>query len=454
MRIEIENPSATEYRFSLLIPADSIDKTIDETIKSYGKNLTLDGFRKGKVPTKVIEERFAKEIIKNATTRVIDEETRKALSEKKLIPITDLSYKIDDPKQVSRGNDFAFAFAFEALAPVELPENLEEISIDVVEPMVLPGEIHSILEKIQRQFASLEEIDTSENPQEGNVVRVDIHASYENEDIAGLCGNNIHIQLKENSSLPEVDALLRTMKKGEEATTSLHIAKTYPDPKFQDKTAEIVVRLHAVNKEVLPEINDELATKAGFDSYEKMQKQLFFDTMNNKMLANKADAQNTLLEKLLDAQEFPVPQSLIKRSYTTFMDEQQDDLKQKGLDDESIRTALKEMREKAIEDATKRAKSQAFLMALAQKEGIVATDKSVANFIKQMAKENNQDPQQLYEHIWRSNMLTDLKNQIVAMNALEFLYSKVKKITVDINGKPVDLSKHTLPTNSSYEDEE
>lgn len=439
MQITIENISLTECKISLTLSNNEANIAIEKTISEFGKDLNLKGFRKGKIPAKVIEERFAEKITKKATSDLIENSAVNALKEHNITPITDLKFEIGEPKYIERGKEFSFSFSFEILPTIELPENLEDISINVTEPMLTPHEMNSIMLNMQKRFATLEEKLDVQSPQENDVVLADVHATYDGKNISGMSANKIHIQISEKSLLPELNELLCSMKIGEELKSTIKAPATYPDPQLQEKDIDIVIRLHKINKEILPAIDATLAKQAGFESIEKLQKEVFFNSMNTKMLANKANAQNKLLESLLEKLEFPIPESLIQRSYSAYMEDAGDALERKGLDKNSIHTALQSMHEAALKDATQRAKSQAFLMALGYRENIVVSDKDVMNFIKQMAKENKQDFKNLYEHIWASNMMTDLKKQILASKSLELMYSNVKKTVVDINGKIVEM---------------
>lgn len=440
MDIILNSISPAECNITLTVSTTDVNKVLDNTIKDFAKNKTLDGFPKGKIPAQVIEEHFSKDIKKRATSDLIESASQEALKKKNLIPITDLAYKIEEAKEVERNTTFSFSFSFEVLPPLVLPENFEKISIEVTEPMILPSEMPKIFEKIQNQFAKLEEIEQG-LPQEDNVVIADILVTHEGENVSGMTVKNMPIQIKEQSAMPEIIALLRTMKKDEEKKTTINISKSYPDPKLQDKEADIFIHVYSINKVILPQVNDELAKKAGFDNLEKLQKQLFFQTMSNKMIINKTKAQNQLLEGLLKDLEFAIPTSLIKSAYASFMEETVDMLHKKGLDEKAIQPLLKTFHDEATKDSTQRAKSQAFLMAIGYREGLQATDKDVMKFVDKLAKENKQDLKTLYEKLWKSGMIVEIKNQILSSKALEFMYSKIKKIVVDINGKPVEIPK-------------
>lgn len=439
MQVVVDSPSVTERKLSITVPASDVNTIIDSTVRTFGHDLSLDGFRKGKVPAKVIEGRFASDIGQRSTGTVVELKSTAALDTHGLKPITDLDFKMGESEHVVRDQDFLFSFSFEVLAPIELPEDFEKISIEVKEPMLTPGEMNDIMTRIQKNLATLEEIKEDRMPEDGDVLLVDVGATYEGVVVTGMSAEKMHLQISPDSGAPEIDALLRTMKIGAESKGTLTVPTTYPDPKYSGKLIDIVVRLHTINKEILPEITEELAKQVGVESLDKLRKQLFSQSMSNKIVANKADAQNKLMEKLMEDLDFPVPQSLIERSYDSYMGEAEEFLYEKGMDQDSMRESLEAMRDDARADASKRAKSQAFLMALGNREGIVVGDKDVMKFVSQMAKQNNQDFNKLYEYIWSSGMVIDLKNQILATNALELMYAKVKKTIIDMNGKVVEI---------------
>ncbi len=132
MSHNIENVSSTKRKIAISIDAKEVNNSINSTIREYGKNLNINGFRKGKVPASVIEKRFNEEVYNYATENLINTTINKILDEAKIRPVSRVQFENqDEAKKLARDTNFEFTCTFEVLPEIELPKDFSEYSVNV-----------------------------------------------------------------------------------------------------------------------------------------------------------------------------------------------------------------------------------------------------------------------------------------------------------------------------------
>ena len=456
MEHSVENVSPVQRKITVTIPSADAAGAIDKAIRRFGADLTLPGFRKGKVPAKVLEKRFGDEIYARAADALVNDAIAEILDKEKLHPMSRIRFEGDAP-QAARDKDFSFAFGFEVLSDdIRLPEDLSALEVEVENAEVTPAELEEITSRVLRSMASLEDVTESRLPQDEDVVLVDIDGEYEGKPVEGMKAENYLMQLhapKEGEKMSELDALIRTLHAGEEGEAPMVCPDIFPVEDLRGKTIALKCRLHKISREVLPELNDEVAGKAGFPDAEALRKAIADQAANNKIRTVRSAAQQKLLEGLLDSQDFPLPESLVNAYLNEYLAAAHNDMVRRGMDRKSAAGALEGMKEEGMVEARMQAKAQAFLMALGQREGIRVSDMDVDRQIYQMAQESQQDFRKLRETVWQNGMAHDLQGRILAAKALDLMYGKAKKSTLGADGKPLTELKPEVKSEESKEEQ-
>ena len=252
--------------------------------------------------------------------------------------------------------------------------------------------------------------------------------------------------------MSELDALIRTLHAGEEGEAPMVCPDIFPVEELRGKTITIKCKLHKISREVLPELADEVAKKAGFSDAGTLRKAIAEQAANNKVRTVRSAAQQKLLESLLDSQDFPLPETLVNLYLNEYLAAAHNDMVRKGMDQKAAAGALEGMKEEGMVEARMQAKAQAFLMALGQREGIQVSDMEVDRQIYQMAQESRQDFRKLRETLWQNGMAYDLQGRILAAKALDLMYGKAKKTVLGTDGKPLtELKPEAKPEEAKEE---
>ncbi len=441
MQHTLETPSSVERKLILSFEGEEVNKYIDSAVKELSRNVTLDGFRKGKVPAKVIEGKFPEDVQSRASEALVNTNIQKVLTENNIIPVSRVNFveiEGNTDTQIKRNAAYKFAVSFDVLPEFELPK-LEELSIDEEQVVVTEAEIEAFSRRLRQTSATLNPVEEAREPKDFDICTVDIEGSFEGAAVPGMKGENIQVQLKPDADelSKEIENIMRSMKAGEEKTGKIKLPETYPDPNFRNTEIDMKVTLVSISEEVLPELNEELIKKFGFEDMEKFNEFVTENIANQSKQKIKTETQNKLLDQILEGYDYELPKSFVTAHKNEYMMEARKFVMQQGQDPKEAMEALKRMEEDSDVEARKQAKAQVFLMAVALSEKVVISDQELQNYIMRAAQETGQDPKEVMERLYQTGGFNEVSERLQAAKALEIVYSKATKNPVDKDGKPV-----------------
>lgn len=424
-----EKVSETKRKLSVTVNADDVNKIIDSTIREYGKNLNLNGFRKGKVPASVIEKRFADEVFNYATENLINTNINKIFDDEKIRPCSrvNMEDKENAPK-LERNKEFSFTCSFEVLPEIDLPKDFSEYSVKVESDEVSADEIEKFTMQILRTMATLEEITENRKPVDGDVLLVDVEGTYEGKPVPGMGAQNFLMQISDDkdSTNKEIDKLVRTASIGEEVTGTMVCPDDYADKEMRGKTIDIKIKLHKIHKQILPELDEEFAKKVGFKDLETLKQMIDAQVKQSKAAQVRNKAQQELLDSITAKYEYELPESMVQKALSNYMMEARNSLGQQNMEPEAMLKALASLKEDGEDIAKRQTKAHVFLLSLAFRENLVVTGQEVDMYIRQLAMETRQQYEQVRDHVLNTGMVTDIQERIMAGKALDLIFDQAK----------------------------
>lgn len=429
MSHNIENVSATKRKISVTIEAAEVSKTIDGTIREYGKNLSLNGFRKGKVPASVIEKRFSDEVYNYATENLINSTINKIFDEEKIRPVSRVNFEDkEDAKKLTRGSDFAFVCSFEVLPEIDLPKDFSEYSVKVESDEVTEEDIENFTTQIRRSMATLEDMNEDRYPMDGDVLLVDVEGTYEGNPVPGMGAQNFLMQLSDNKDATnkEIDALVRTAKAGEEVKGTMVCPDDYANAEMRGKTIDIKIKLHKIHKQILPEFDDEFAKKVGFNDLETLKQTIEAQVKHAKSAQVRNKAQQQLLDSITEKFDYELPESMVQKALSNYMMEARNHLGQQNMDPEEMLKAIASLKEDGQEIAKRQTKAHVFLLAVAFRENISVSGQEVDMYVRQLAMETRQQYEQVRDHVLQAGMVGEIQERIMAGKALDLIFEQAK----------------------------
>lgn len=423
MEYNVENISPVKRHVKIEVPAEEVHAALAATAALYRKDADIKGFRKGKVPSSVIESRFKKQIYNEATTELINLHINQIISELKVNPLSGIEVDAD---QMVRGKDFNYSISFEVAPQFELPD-YEGIIIEEEDVEVNPDEVQLVLERIRKNLAELVPVDEDRTPEDGESVVIDFEAFKDGKPVEGVKVDNFQLTLGEGSALESFEKLVKKLTPGQTDEAEITLPQDFLNKELAGENVLMKITLHSIKGKKLPNIDDELAQKAGgFESIDKLKEVIEKSYIGSRKQLNKSSAQKKALDKLKEKVQFELPESLVQGRIEQKISELKSKTERKGKSFESLGKNREELEEMFKAEAEELVKSQLFLLAVADREELIVDPKEVDDYIQNMANSSGQDFEKLKNFYEQNNLIFALKDSILADKAMDRIYEKAE----------------------------
>ncbi len=428
MEYKVEDISSVKKNITVTVPVEEVNGSITATIAMYRSTVNLDGFRKGKVPSSLVEKRFYKEIYSEATQELVNVHINEIMGELGVTPLSRIDFK---GGELVRDVVFEYSFSFETMPEFELP-NYEGFAVEQEKAVVNDAEVDEVFERIRRNMAELVTIAENRPGQEGDMVTLDFAAYDGDKAIEGVSAENFQMAIGEQQALPDFEALVKTIPAGEEGEGPITFPEDFLNADFAGKTITMKVKVHAIKERRLPELDDALAQKAGgFESLEKMRETVVASYMQSREQLNKATAQKAMLDKLLATVEFELPDSMVDMYVANLLEDLRAKVERQGRSLESLGKTAEELRQEVLPEAQHIARSQIFLMQAGRKEEVEVSEEEVDAQLQQIATRAGQEFDAVKDHYVRNGLIFNLRDRLVADKAMDAVYLKATVTMVE-----------------------
>ncbi|WP_027722767.1 trigger factor [Maridesulfovibrio zosterae] len=428
MDFNIEEISQVEREIKVSVPAEEVGAALDATIALYKVQTPVKGFRKGKVPASVIQSKYKKQIISEATTDLINYQINEILNEKSFAPVS----KIDvDAKELVRDEDFNYVIKFEVVPEFETPVYLG-LEVEEERAEVAESELKEVENRLLQSMAKIAPIEDDRPAKDGELACVTFSAEMDGEPIPGVQADNFDLPIGEGHSLEEFETFVKTLKSGESGETDITFPEDFINGELAGKTATMKVTVHAIKERKMPELTDDIVRQAGgFETVEKMRevvKQSY--TANRKQLCKSA-ALTKLIKGIAENLDFPLPPSLLEDRLNRMVADVIGRTERSGKSFESLGKSIEELREEQRPMAEESVRTEIFLLTVAKREELTVEPQEVEGALYQIAQQTQQDLSSVKSYYEENNLLVPLKDRLLADKAAEFIYENANVTEID-----------------------
>ncbi len=405
LQIEVEEQEAWRRRLTVTVPAGSVQTERTKIIQKLGGKLKLPGFRKGKIPSNVVEQRFGQALDQELMDKVIGDAYRHALQAHSLEPISE--GKVEDVEYKPR-EDLTFSISFDIQPEIEL-ERLGGFSVERKTIQVAQEDIDRVLGRLQDQAAVWKPVEEGA-PAEGNLVTLDIQRLEDGE----VVGENrpYEIVLGDGEAIPGVEEAVRTLAVGETGDFTVTFPDDFPDEERRGEKEHLRITLEAQKLKELPELTDEFAKSLGdFDDLASMTARVQEDLEREAESQTESVVRSQLIEGILDANPFQVPRSMAERYMESVLGDTS------KLDPEVIA----ETRERLRPEAEKAVKRILIVDRIAELKGLKAGEDEVDDRVQEIAEKNDLKPAQVYANLQKAGNIEALEREITEEKVYDFL---------------------------------
>nr|WP_242681490.1 trigger factor [Tessaracoccus sp. SD287] len=434
----LEQLSPNRVKLTIELPFSELKPALDKAYQEIGTQVTVPGFRKGKVPARVIDQRVGRgTVLEQAINSALPEAYAAAVEEHKLVP---LGQPDVDVTKLEDGDLVEFTAEVDVRPEFDLPD-FSTITAEVPVLEVADTELDERLDTLRARFATTTEVDRA--AAEGDVVTLDLAGKQNGEVLDEASATGVTYKLGSGGMLDGLDEAATGLKAGETAT----FTSTLVGGAHKDEEAEIELTITKVSEQELPELDDEFAQMVSqFDTVEEMKADLSDAIVRQARLRQATDARDKVLEAVLAETAFELPEGVVTADFEARQQQINTQLAQAGLTIERYLAESDEEAETAEEFwATIKQRSldalraQVVLDKLADEDEIGVGQEELTQLIFAKASQSGSTPEQEMQHMMEHNHTQEWMLEVRRNKALTQI---VNAATItDADGNVVDLAK-------------
>lgn len=417
MKSAVESLSPTRVRISIDLDFKDLEPHVATAYQTLSQQVSIPGFRKGKVPRQLIDQRVGRgNVLNEAINTALPEFYTQAARENDVLVV---GRPTVDIKELKDNELVKFEVEVDIRPEIKLPD-FSTIELSVSDVEVTEKDVDEQIEALRVRFGTLTTIE--KDAASGDFVTIDLVAKVDGKEVEGGTANNISYEVGSNRMIDGLDAALEGMKVGENKTFNTQLVGMK-----EGETGEVSVSLQAVKKRELPELNDEFAKLASeFETLDELKKDAKERLSRLKAMEQGAEARDALLKHLLDNVEIQVPEQLVK-------DEVHDHLeKENRLEDETHRTEV-------TEEITRSVRADFLLDSIVKSEEVQVSEAELTEYLIRTAARYGMSPDQFAQQLSQAGQIAALMAEVSRTKALATVLERVK--IKDASGRAIDLSK-------------
>ncbi len=326
MLVTVESTGTLERRMRVELPAERIENEIESRLKSVGRTAKIKGFRPGKIPAKVVRQRYGGQIRQEVLSELMQKSYSDAVIQENLNPAG--GPKIE-PEEIDGDKGFAYIATFEVLPEITL-KGLKKLEVVRPEIEIKDKDCDDMIQNLRKQKAVWSTVDRESK--EGDRVVVDFSGTLKGEPVKGGEGKEVPVDLGEGRMLPDFEKALVSVKADDEISFKVKFPKDYHEESLASKKVDFTAKVHRVEEEELPPLDDSLAEL--YEVKEGGLAALRADVISNMEREAEqrvsADIKEQALNGLVDANPIEIPKALKQQEIHAL---QHDAMRRLGIED-------------------------------------------------------------------------------------------------------------------------
>ena len=445
MKTDVEELSPTRVRLTIEVPFEELKPNVDRAYREVARQVRVPGFRPGRVPPRVIDQRFGRgAVLEQAVNDAVPQLYGKALEEHDVYalgqPAVEIT-KLDD------GKELAFTAEVDVRPKFDLPD-IEGMPVTVEDAQVTPDQVEEYIAGLRERFASLKGADRA--VESGDFVSIDLSAEVDGQAVDDAQANGISYEVGSGQLLDGLDDALTGMSAGETKTFSALLA----GGKQAGHLAQVTVTVDSVKVRELPELDDEFAQAySEFDSVGELRAGTRAQLENMGRAAQAGQARERAMDALLSRIDIPLPDDLIESEVATRKQALTERLERSGntLDDylQATNSTAEQLDEQFQQDARRSVKAGFVLDKLATQEELGVDQDELAAYVTEQAYRMGVAPDQLARQLSESGQLAAFAADVLRGKALTLIAERAS--VTDESGRSVDIKAASAPAGEAVD---
>lgn len=427
MSVQVENLEKNMAKLTIEVPAEEVEKALQEAYNKEKNKISLPGFRKGKVPRKMIEKMYGPAVFYEEAANILIQANYAAAVEESGADV--VSRPTIDVTQIEAGKPFIFTAEVAVRPEVELGKYLG-VQVTKIDTSVSDAEVEEALEK-ERNNNSRTVAVTDRPVAVGDTAIIDFEGFIDGVAFEGGKGENHPLEIGSHSFIDTFEDQLVGKNAGDEVEVNVTFPEEYQAKDLAGKPAVFKVKIHEVKAKELPELNDEFAQDVSeFDTLEEYKADLRKNLEVQKENEAKRTKEDEAIKKIIDKSKMDIPEAMIKTQCESMVNEFAQRIAQSGLSMEQYMQfsglTMEKLEEQVRPEAETRIKSSLVLEQIAKDENIEVSDDEVKAEVEKMAKAYGMEADKLMEYLGDAEKAS-IKRDLSVTKAVDLIMENVKE---------------------------
>jgi len=436
MQTTLEEVDKHKVKLTVAVPPDEVRPVLDLAYRHIAGRVSVPGFRKGKVPRKIIDAQVGRDtVLQEFLEHALRDFYLGAVREHELAPIADPDFDVLDVGDIE-GTGFRFTATVEVRPRLSFEEaDYKGIRIDRPSSDVTEADVDEQLERLRDRFAELEPV--GRPSRRGDYVVADIRAYVHDQEVAEASGQGVLYEVGSGQLVPELDQEIEGKRKGEILKFNAKLPETFGERAGQEVTFQILLK--EVKAKVLPALDDDFArTASEFDSLDDLRADVKEKLGKLKEGSAQAALRDRALEALIDKVDVELPERLVDSETESRVQSARERADSQGVSLDQILEASGvdelQFRSDARAHALRAIKADLALEAVARAEGIQVSDEEVDAAVHEIAVQLQREPKDVRRSLERTGQITSLAGDIIRDKALNLVVERAEVVEQQVGG--------------------
>ncbi len=422
MKVQVEDVSPIEKRLSIEVEPAVVEKELTQAYTQLGTQVKLPGFRPGKIPRRILEQKFRTDVEADVVRRVQLQAFIDAVKEHKVDAVSDPH--LSGGKLVSK-EPFAFTARVE-VRPVVEAKDYKGLTLTKFDPAVTDEKVNEQLKRMTDSRVTAEEVTDRTVVAKGDLAVIDFDATIDGQPFPGNTGRDVTIEAAEGEltegNLPQLEGV----KAGEKAELDYTFPADYQVEEVKGKKARFVVTVKALKAKKTPALDDAFAKTMGVESLEELRKKTRTDLERAAKATAWRDERENIYKALIEKNAFDVPKAMTERAVDSMLEGALRNLQRQGIDPRMLNLNWESLRDDMRHRADVDVRGQLITESIAKLEKMTASDEDVVAQMQEMADDAGMPLAAVQKQFRDAEALSVLKNRAVEQKVVSLIKQHAK----------------------------
>ena len=421
MRVQIERLDTTQVRLDIEVSSEDVNAALKDTYETLRTQVSIPGFRKGRVPVSILKSRFPDYVNSEAVRYLVAPAYEDAIYREKLNPLSQPNFTPPlDELRVKENEPLAFSATVDIRPAIDLPR-YDELVTDK-NPVNVPREdVDTYITRLQAQSATYEPLDIERPVEDKDCVRVDWECLINGERVEPESRQDVDIELGIGTLNEKLDQALIGMQIGETKSVDIDFPQEHPSAELAGKSAQYAITLHAITQKHLPPLDDEFAKDLGYENYSQLYGLIWNNLVEEETSLHVDKQKVELLEQLIEKIDIAIPEPLVDQYVQQTLQNVRQQLATEQRTAEDAGLNMDTLPDELRRDVIQQTKQSWIFDTIAEAEGIYVSDDELEYEIRRAAEQQNRDAQKYADLLKSNNRLEELRGQLQHEKIYQFL---------------------------------